>query len=151
MDPAVKNIAREATSSIARATELFVAYLANKSWDAAKIKGSRMIRDADVAQSIHMNSSLEFLRLDFPRKVAPPGETLAQSSSRNSSKIGVGSMNKSATSYGSKSNLLNFFQNDAQTRSSPLDGNISSNMEIGSLHKDNHVIESSDMNIVMNA
>jgi len=36
------------------------------------LRGVKQIKETDVIQTIHMHDSLEFLRIDFPRKAAPP-------------------------------------------------------------------------------
>ena len=70
LDPGVKNIGKEATAALARATELFVSFLALKAKEATVARGVRAIRDADLAHCIHTNTCLEFLRLDFPKRNA---------------------------------------------------------------------------------
>eukprot|EP01038_Epipyxis_sp_PR26KG_P010343 gene10343-13895_t len=70
MDPDIKAVGKEATVAIAKATELFIVYLARKSSQASTKRGLKTTFDTDVIQTIHSNEELSFLRMDFPRK--PP-------------------------------------------------------------------------------
>ena len=67
LDHDVKSIGKEATSALTKATEIFLNYLLEKSLDAASIRGSKCIRDNDIVHAVHINSNLEFLRLDFAK------------------------------------------------------------------------------------
>ena len=72
MDPDVKAINKDALPLITKAVELFVGYLARKAAYTVSLRGVKQIKETDVIQTIHMHDSLEFLRIDFPRKAAPP-------------------------------------------------------------------------------
>jgi histone H3/H4 len=68
LDPEVKSIGKDATAALARATELFIVHMVKKSLAVATSRGVRTVRDVDFIQAVHVQDSLEFLRLDFPKK-----------------------------------------------------------------------------------
>jgi len=69
LDPDIKNISKEATIAITKATELFVAYLTVRSNTINNKRKGKVIRDVDLYQTIHTTELLQFLRIDFPRSV----------------------------------------------------------------------------------
>ena len=70
LDPEVKAISRDAVPLITKAVELFVGFLARKCAYTVSLRGQRSIREQDLIQTIFMHESLEFMRIDFPRKAA---------------------------------------------------------------------------------
>ena len=68
LDPEVKAISKDAVPLITKAVELFVGFLARKVAYTVSLRGVRSIREADLIQTIYMHESLEFMRIDFPRK-----------------------------------------------------------------------------------
>ena len=68
LDPDVKAINKDAMPLITKAVELFVGFLARKCAYTVSLRGVRQIKDTDVIQTIFMHDSLDFLRVDFPRK-----------------------------------------------------------------------------------
>jgi hypothetical protein len=76
LDPDVKAINKDAMPLITKAVELFVGFLARKCAYTVSLRGVRQIKDTDVIQTIFMHDSLDFLRVDFPRKpVSAPKPT----------------------------------------------------------------------------
>lgn len=108
MDPDVKAINKDALPLITKAVELFVGYLARKAAYTVSLRGVKQIKETDVIQTIHMHDSLEFLRIDFPRKAAPPKPTAAPklritAPPSSFASIGSGaSSNSGASSVGTK-------------------------------------------------
>lgn len=82
LDPEVKAISRDAVPLITKAVELFVGFLARKCAYTVSLRGQRSIREQDLIQTIFMHESLEFMRIDFPRKAAE-----ATSSSNKQNKV----------------------------------------------------------------
>lgn len=68
LDPEVKAISKDAVPLITKAVELFVGFLARKVAYTVSLRGVRSIRETDLIQTIYMHESLEFMRIDFPRK-----------------------------------------------------------------------------------
>lgn len=55
---------------LTKAAELFVGYFARKCARTVSLRGTKSVREIDVIQTVYMHDTLEFLRLDFPRKSA---------------------------------------------------------------------------------
>ena len=114
-DPAVKNVQKEALSVMAKATELFIAYVAKKSGIIAAERGVRTVKSADFVRAIHADDLLCFLEDDFPLSSLKPtggkkrqqgsggadGETEAHKKTKTS-----GADDNAASG---KSSLLNYF------------------------------------------
>jgi histone H3/H4 len=66
LDPEVKNVSKESLVTIAKATELFVAYLAMRAAASASARGAKSLKDTDIINGIHGTENLSFLSMDFP-------------------------------------------------------------------------------------
>lgn len=105
MDPEVRNVSKEGAVALTKASELFLAYLAERSRAYASLRGGRSIQLDDLLQAIHSQQDLSFLTDDFPRRA----------------KVSQSSANKS--SAGKKALLASRAQQE-QNRSSNEDGVI---------------------------
>jgi len=72
MDPDVKNIAKDATLALTKATELFISFLAIRCAQTASLRGAKSMREGDFIHMVHSHKALAFLRDDFPRPAAVP-------------------------------------------------------------------------------
>lgn len=87
LDSDVRAISKEASIIITKATEVFIAYLATRTNSFVSQKGAKTVKEIDVIQLLHRYDQLEFLRTDFPRKVAekaPKTRTSVPNSSASS-------------------------------------------------------------------
>ncbi|KDO30893.1 hypothetical protein SPRG_04796 [Saprolegnia parasitica CBS 223.65] len=66
-DPDVGKVSKDAQIAIAKATELFIQFLAAKGYDSALISKRKTIKDSDLLQAIHALGCLDWLRDDFPQ------------------------------------------------------------------------------------
>jgi hypothetical protein len=115
-DPNVKNVQKEALSVIAKATELFIEYVARRSGVIAAKRGVKTVKGADFVKAIHDDELLEFLCEDFPlpslksksnKRILAEGETAdgdEQHSNNKSRKVG-----HTENVASGKSSILNFF------------------------------------------
>ncbi|EQC34885.1 hypothetical protein SDRG_07685 [Saprolegnia diclina VS20] len=69
-DPDVGKVSKDAQIAIAKATELFIQFLAAKGYDSALISKRKTIKDSDLLQAIHALGCLDWLRDDFPQSSA---------------------------------------------------------------------------------
>mmetsp|Transcript_298 Transcript_298/g.355 ORF Transcript_298/g.355 Transcript_298/m.355 type:complete len:350 (+) Transcript_298:125-1174(+) len=67
LDNEVKAVNKEALVAIAKATELFIAYMGIRCTQTATQRGVRTVKDQDLVQTIHSLETMSFLRLDFPK------------------------------------------------------------------------------------
>ena len=65
----MRSLSKESVVVLTKAAELFIGFLANKVAHTAALRGTRTIRDTDVYHTIHSVDLLDFLRLDFPRRL----------------------------------------------------------------------------------
>mmetsp|Transcript_12337 Transcript_12337/g.18702 ORF Transcript_12337/g.18702 Transcript_12337/m.18702 type:complete len:363 (+) Transcript_12337:93-1181(+) len=77
LDPDVKNLQKEAVVAIAKATELFLAFLGLRSAQVASRNRRRTVKTPDVLEVVHTNPILQFLRKDFPLPKKVPKEPTA--------------------------------------------------------------------------
>ena len=66
LDPEVKNITKEATAVVAKATEHFIALIAEQSYKISALSGRRTVKPEDIRDCVHRLPHFEFLRDDFP-------------------------------------------------------------------------------------
>jgi hypothetical protein len=67
IDPDVRNLKKESLVAIAKATELFVGYMALYSANEAANTGRSSVRPNNIIKAVHSNQLLAFLRPDFPK------------------------------------------------------------------------------------
>jgi hypothetical protein len=88
----VKAIGKDAIVVVTKAVEFFVGYLARKCAYTVSLRGLRSIRQGDVLQTIYMQDSLEFLRMDFPRSLplakSIPAQIVNKSKSKKNDNVG---------------------------------------------------------------
>ncbi len=84
MDPEVKNVSKEATALVAKATEMFVAYMSIRGAQTAAMRGGKQILEKDFIHMVQSNDLLEFLRDDFPRR---DGEDNGKNKSKANSSV----------------------------------------------------------------
>ena len=66
LDPEVKNLSKEATAIIAKATELFTAMMAEESFKISALSGRRTLKTEDIRDCVNRLDQFEWLRDDFP-------------------------------------------------------------------------------------
>lgn len=111
-DPSVKNVQKEALSVIAKATELFIEYVARRSGVEAAKRGVKTVKGADLVKAIHGDDVLDFLCEDFPQALLKPkggnkrnlGGDNVEEGNKKPRKAGPGEMTASG-----KSSLMNYF------------------------------------------
>ena len=94
---------------LTKSTELFVGYLAVRAKQVASNNKRVTLKESDLAEIIHSNSALEFLKLDFP--LAPKQSTVVKR--KVSSDIIKDKMEINMTSSSANSNeqrISSFFQ-----------------------------------------
>jgi hypothetical protein len=69
LDPAVKNVQKEAMSVITKSVELFIGYVASWSARTATGRGAKTVKDTDLVAAIHSDEALDFLKSDFPLSI----------------------------------------------------------------------------------
>ncbi len=72
-NPDVKNCGKEATALIAKAAEIFTAYIGFKSASISALRGAKTIQERDFIHMLHTNDHCDFLREDFPRRAGEDG------------------------------------------------------------------------------
>lgn len=78
LDPDVKNISKEATAAIAKATELFLEELAEQSYKISQTSGRRTVKTEDLRLAVNHLQQFEWLRDDFPAAQAASAASTAQ-------------------------------------------------------------------------
>ena len=73
MDPVVKNVSKEATALVAKATEMFIAYMGIRGAQTAAMRGGKSIQEKDFIHMVQTNDLFDFLREDFPRRDGEDG------------------------------------------------------------------------------
>lgn len=119
-DPAVKNVQREALSVMAKATELFVAYIARRCGAAAAKRGVKTVKSTDLVKAIHDDDALCFLTEDFPKSLLKTKSTKRSVESEeieNSGEFSERKVRKLENVASGKSSLLNYFGGQKQTSS----------------------------------
>jgi hypothetical protein len=66
MDKEVKNVSKATLLAVAKATELFLAFVAVRTCHAVTLKKKKNIKLEDILGVIHRTEALQFLRPDFP-------------------------------------------------------------------------------------
>lgn len=67
LDPDVKNITKEATALVAKATERFLAQIAEESFKISSLSGRRTLKTDDIRDCVNRLPQYEWLRDDFPQ------------------------------------------------------------------------------------
>ena len=66
LDPEVKNMTKEATAMVAKATEHFLALMAEQSYKISALSGRRTVKPEDIRDCVGRLPQFEWLRDDFP-------------------------------------------------------------------------------------
>ncbi|KAG5188514.1 hypothetical protein JKP88DRAFT_347825 [Tribonema minus] len=99
MDAEVKSINADGLATIAKATELFIATLAKRSWGAARQSGRRNLRVTDIAQCVDADGALYFLREELATMAAASSRKAAAAPPAKKAALAAGPGSKSITSF----------------------------------------------------
>ncbi len=121
LDTEVKNVQKEALFAVTKATELFVAYLAVRTSQQVAQRGGKMIRESDMFQTIYAIETLDFLRLDFPRKA---GENKMPKVRSSASQAGAGGGTGGKGVAEGHSSIKSFFKSSSVSAAAALDSAI---------------------------
>eukprot|EP00611_Tribonema_gayanum_P014114 TRINITY_DN25388_c0_g1_i1.p1 TRINITY_DN25388_c0_g1~~TRINITY_DN25388_c0_g1_i1.p1 ORF type:complete len:368 (+),score=127.89 TRINITY_DN25388_c0_g1_i1:88-1191(+) len=102
MDAEVKSINADGLATIAKATELFIATLAKRSWGAARQSGRRNLRVTDMAQCVDADGALYFLREELSAMAAASSRKAAAAPPAKKAALAAGPGSKSITSFFSR-------------------------------------------------
>jgi len=116
LDPEVKNISKEATALIAKATELFLAKFGEDAYKMSSLSGRRTLKPEDIKESVASLPQYEWLRDDISvaNSNPPPAPTAASASSSSTSSSSSSSTSSSAAptaaAAAGAAPITNFFQ-----------------------------------------
>lgn len=85
LDPEVKNITKEATAVVAKATEHFLALMAEQSYKISALSGRRTVKTEDIRDCVARLPQFEWLRDDFPLDMDVTSGSTGTSAARSSS------------------------------------------------------------------